>query len=44
MFSDDVYTHAGAGDADYMDPVIMQHMVSDLGRTLRERTTLYELV
>ena len=41
MFSDDVSTHAGAGDADYLDPVIMQRMVSDLGRTLRERTTLY---
>ena len=44
MFSDNVSTNAGAGDADYLDPVIMQRMVSDLGRTLRERTTLYGLV
>ena len=41
MFSDDVSVNAGAPDADYLDPMIMEHMVSDLGRTLRERTTLY---
>jgi FO synthase subunit 2 len=41
MFSDDVSTNAGAKDADYLDPIIMERMVSDLGRTLTERTTLY---
>ena len=44
MFSDDVSVKAGASDADYLDPVVMERMVSDLGRILRERTTLYELV
>jgi 5-amino-6-(D-ribitylamino)uracil---L-tyrosine 4-hydroxyphenyl transferase len=44
MFSDDVSTNAGATDADYLDPMIMQRMASDLGRTLKERTTLYQLV
>ena len=41
MFSDDVSTNAGARDADFLDPVIMERLVSDLGRTLKERTTLY---
>jgi FO synthase subunit 2 len=41
MFSDDVSTNAGASDADFLDPVIMERLVSDLGRTLKERTTLY---
>ena len=44
MFSDDVSTNAGARDADYLDPATMGRMVSDLGRTLKERTTLYRLV
>lgn len=44
MFSDDVSATAGATDADYLDPVTMQRMASDLGRTLKERTTLYQLV
>lgn len=44
MFSDDISANAGATDADYLDPVVMERIVSDLGRILRERTTLYELV
>lgn len=44
MFSDDVTANAGACDADYLDPIVMERMVSDIGRTLRERTTLYELL
>jgi FO synthase subunit 2 len=44
MFSDDVSVNAGASDADFLDPAVMERMVSDIGRTLRERTTLYELV
>ena len=44
MFSDDISANAGASDADYLDPVVMERMVSDLGRTLQERTTLYERV
>ena len=42
MFSDDVSVNAGATDADYLGPRVMNRMVSDLGRTLQERTTLYE--
>ena len=44
MFSDDISVNAGAIDADYLDPVVMERMVSDLGRTLQERTTLYKLI
>ena len=44
MFSDDISATAGASDADYLDPAVMERMVSDLGRTLQERTTLYEMV
>jgi 5-amino-6-(D-ribitylamino)uracil---L-tyrosine 4-hydroxyphenyl transferase len=44
MFSDDVSVNAGAIDADYLDPVVMERMVSDIGRTLQERTTLYKLI
>jgi FO synthase subunit 2 len=44
MFSDDVTANAGGCDADYLDPVVMERMVSDIGRTLRERTTLYGLL
>jgi len=43
MFTDDVSMDAGAGDASYLDPAVMERMVSDIGRTLRERTTLYEI-
>ena len=44
MFSDDVSVKAGATDADYLDPNVMERMVSDIGRTLKERTTLYKLI
>jgi FO synthase subunit 2 len=44
MFSDEVTVDAGTTDADYLDPVVMERMVTDLGRTLKERTTLYELI
>ncbi|HEX3000812.1 MAG TPA: 5-amino-6-(D-ribitylamino)uracil--L-tyrosine 4-hydroxyphenyl transferase CofH [Methanoregula sp.] len=44
MFTDDVTGNAGGAGSDYLDPKDMERMVSDLGRTLRQRTTLYELV
>ncbi len=44
MFSDAVSTEAGARDADFLDPAIMERMVADLGRTLRQRTTDYRLI
>jgi 5-amino-6-(D-ribitylamino)uracil---L-tyrosine 4-hydroxyphenyl transferase len=44
MFTDEVSVDAGAGDASYLAPEVMERMTADLGRTLRQRTTLYELV
>ncbi len=44
MFCDDVSTDAGAEGADYLDPAEMQRIAGDLGRTLRQRTTKYEMV
>jgi len=44
MFSDDVSGDAGAFGADYLDPAMMEFMVRDLGRTLRQRRTDYTLV
>ena len=44
MFTDDVTGDAGCDGSDYLDPADMERMVSDLGRTLRQRTTLYDLV
>jgi FO synthase subunit 2 len=44
MFTDDVTGDAGASGSDYLDPKDMERIVTDLGRTLRQRTTLYELV
>jgi FO synthase subunit 2 len=44
MFTDDVTGNAGADGSDYLDPTDMERIVSDLGRKLRQRTTLYELV
>jgi len=44
MFTDDVTGDAGAAGSDYLDPNDMERLVIDLGRTLRQRTTLYELV
>jgi FO synthase subunit 2 len=44
MFSDDVSKHAGASGAEYLDPGMMEFMVRDLGRSLRQRHTDYTLV
>jgi len=44
MFCDDVSVDAGGEGADYLDPAEMRRMAEDLGRTLRQRTTLYEMV
>ena len=32
----------GLSGSDYLDPKDMERIVTDLGRTLRQRTTLYE--
>jgi 5-amino-6-(D-ribitylamino)uracil---L-tyrosine 4-hydroxyphenyl transferase len=44
MFTDDVTGDAGASGSDYLDPEDMNRIVTDIGRKLRQRTTLYELV
>jgi FO synthase subunit 2 len=44
MFTDDVTGDAGAAGSDYLDPEDMERIVADLGRKLRQRTTLYQLV
>ncbi len=44
MFCDDVSLDAGGEGADYLDPAEMQRIAEDLGRTLRQRTTTYDLV
>jgi len=44
MFTDEVSVDAGAGDASYLPPETMERLTKDLGRTLRQRTTLYEMV
>jgi 5-amino-6-(D-ribitylamino)uracil---L-tyrosine 4-hydroxyphenyl transferase len=44
MFTDDVTGDAGASGSDYLDPEDMERIVSDIGRILRQRTTLYEMV
>jgi FO synthase subunit 2 len=44
MFTDDVTGNAGASGSDYLDPKDMERIVADIGRTLKQRTTLYEFV
>jgi 2-iminoacetate synthase ThiH len=44
MFADDVSRDAGAESAEYLDPVVMERIATDLGRPLRQRTTLYALL
>ncbi len=44
MFCDDVSVEAGGEGADYLDPAEMRRIAEDLGRTLRQRTTTYEIV
>jgi FO synthase subunit 2 len=44
MFTDDVTGDAGASGSDYLDPKDMERIVTDIGRKLRQRTTLYELL
>jgi len=44
MFEESISRGAGAANTEYLDPAEMQRMAEDLGRTLRQRTTLYSLV
>ena len=42
MFTDDVSGDAGSSGPDYLDPNDRERTVTDIGRKLRQRTTLYE--
>ena len=44
MFEESISKGAGATNTDYLDPKEMQRVAEDLGRTLRRRSTLYELL
>ncbi|MCK9578900.1 MAG: 5-amino-6-(D-ribitylamino)uracil--L-tyrosine 4-hydroxyphenyl transferase CofH [Methanoregula sp.] len=44
MFEESISKGAGAINTDYLDPAEMQRVSEDIGRSLRRRTTLYELV
>jgi hypothetical protein len=39
-----LHRDADAAGSDYLDPEDMERIVADLGRTLRQRTTLYEMM
>jgi FO synthase subunit 2 len=43
MFEESISKGAGATNTDYLDPAEMQRIAEDIGRSLRRRTTLYEL-
>jgi FO synthase subunit 2 len=44
MFEESISKGAGASNTDYLDPAEMQRVAEDIGRRLKRRTTLYELV
>jgi len=44
MFEESISKGAGATGTDYLDPAEMRRIAEDLGRPLRERTTLYRAV
>lgn len=44
MFEESISKGAGATNTDYLDPAEMERVAEDIGRPLRRRTTLYELV
>jgi FO synthase subunit 2 len=43
MFEESISKGAGAINTDYLDPAEMQRVAEDIGRTLKRRTTLYQL-
>jgi FO synthase subunit 2 len=44
VFEESISKGAGATNTDYLDPMEMRRVAGDIGRTLRRRTTLYELI
>ena len=44
MFADEVSTDAGGEGSDFFNPEEMKRIAEDIGRTLRQRTTKYQLI
>jgi FO synthase subunit 2 len=44
MFEESISKGAGAINTDYLDPAEMQRVAEDIGRSLRRRSTLYEMI
>ncbi|MCG7854519.1 MAG: 5-amino-6-(D-ribitylamino)uracil--L-tyrosine 4-hydroxyphenyl transferase CofH [Methanoregulaceae archaeon] len=44
MLEESISKGAGARDTDYLDPAEMERIAADIGRTLRQRDTLYRLI
>jgi FO synthase subunit 2 len=44
MFEESISKCAGAENTDYLDPRDMERMATDIGRTLRQRATLYRFI
>ena len=44
MFEENISKKAGAKDTDYLAPSEMRRVAEDIGRTLQQRTTLYEII
>ncbi|HIJ06440.1 MAG: FO synthase subunit 2 [Methanomicrobiales archaeon 53_19] len=44
VYEESISKSAGAVQTDFLDPLVMQRMAEDIGRPLKERTTLYQLI
>jgi FO synthase subunit 2 len=44
MFEESISKKAGANNTEYLDPSEMKRIAEDIGRTLQQRTTLYEAI
>ncbi len=44
VYEESISKSAGAVQTDFLDPLVMQRIAEDLGRPLKERTTLYQLI
>jgi len=44
MFEESISKGAGAANTDYLDPVEMERIATDIGRELRQRDTLYRFI
>jgi len=43
-FTENVCIDAGASDADFLDPAVMERIIPDTGRSPRQQPRLYEIV